>query len=77
MIEIFLILIIGIAFIVLSTSRYNLHPFLALLIAAYGIAFFAGIPINNISSIITGGFGNTLKSIGLIIIAGTIIGVIL
>ena len=77
MIEIFLILVIGIAFIVIATSKFNLHPFLALLITAYGIAFFAGIPLKEISSIITGGFGNTLKSIGLVIIAGTIIGVIL
>ena len=77
MLEIFLILTVGIAFIVLSTSKYNLHPFLALLIAAYGIAFFAGIPLKEISMVITGGFGSTLKSIGLVIIAGTIIGVIL
>lgn len=77
MLSIFLILFLGITFIVISTTRYKLHPFLALLITAYAIALFSGIPLSEISGIIAGGFGKTLTSIGLIIIAGTIIGVFL
>ncbi|WP_236975486.1 GntP family permease [Membranihabitans maritimus] len=77
MISLLLILAIGIVFIIVSTSRFNLHPFLALLITAYFVAFSAGIPSGEISSIIGQGFGKTLSGIGLVIIAGTLIGVIL
>ncbi len=77
MFGIFLILFAAIVFIIIATSKFNLHPFLALLIATYFIAFLAGIPLNKISGIITAGFGSILKSIGIIIIAGTLIGVIL
>lgn len=77
MVKVLLILIISIVFIVVSTSRLKLHPFLALLITAYGIAFAANIPSDQISQVIADGFGSTLEGIGIIIMAGTIIGVML
>ncbi len=43
------ILFIAIAFIVLATSKFKLHPFLALLFAAYGIALAAGLPLKDIT----------------------------
>lgn len=66
-----------IAFIVIATTWLKLHPFLALLAAALvgGIAY--GIPINDIPKTIGTGFGNTLGGIGIVIVLGTIIGVIL
>jgi len=72
-----LILLAGIIFIVLSTSKWKLHPFLALIFAAYGIAFAAGMPILEIGSTIRSGFGGILTYIGIVIIIGTIIGTIL
>lgn len=77
MITILSILAVGIVFIVLATSRFHWHPFLALLVATYFIAISAGIPLRETGKIIGGGFGSTLSSIGIIIIAGTLIGVIL
>ena len=77
MFGVLLILFAAIVFIIIATSKFNLHPFLTLLIATFFIAIFAGIPLNQISGIITTGFGDILKSIGIIIIAGTLIGVIL
>jgi GntP family gluconate:H+ symporter len=71
------ILVIGIAFIVLATSKFKLHPFIALLLTAYGIAFAAGMPVLEIGSTIRGGFGGILNYIGIVIILGTIIGTIL
>ncbi len=71
------ILLAAIAFIVLATSVTKLHPFLALLIACYGIGLATGLPLTDIDSIIAGGFGKILGSIGLIILLGTIIGTIL
>lgn len=71
------ILLAGILFIVLSTSKWKLHPFLALIFAAYGIAFAAGMPVLEIGSTIRSGFGGILTYIGIVIIIGTIIGTIL
>ncbi|MCL5270790.1 MAG: GntP family permease [bacterium] len=72
-----LILVLGIIFIVVATARFKLHPFLALLVASYGIGFAAGLPPLKIGETITGGFGGILTSIGIVIILGTIIGVVL
>ncbi|GAA5221274.1 GntP family permease [Membranihabitans marinus] len=77
MATIFIPLIIGIVFIIVSTSKWHLHPFLALLISAYFIAFMTGIDSSEIAGIIGQGFGKTLSGIGIVIIAGTLIGVIL
>jgi GntP family gluconate:H+ symporter len=71
------ILVVGIAFIVLATSKWKLHPFISLLIAAYGIAFAAGMPVLEIGKTIREGFGGILAYIGIVIILGTIIGTIL
>lgn len=82
------ILLLAIIFIIVATSKFKLHPFLSLILAAYGLGFAAGIPANDIiagdgkaiqgiGTLVTAGFGNTLTSIGIVIIAGTIIGTIL
>ena len=72
-----IVLLLAIIFIVLTTSKLKLHPFLSLILAAYGLAFAAGMPSDKISGVITGGFGGTLTSIGIVILAGCIIGTIL
>ena len=71
------ILLVAIGFIVLSTSKWKLHPFIALLVAAYGIAFSVGMKYVDIAKTITSGFGSILAYIGIVIVLGTIIGVIL
>lgn len=72
-----IVLLVAIAFVVLSTSKYKLHPFLALLGAAFLTALLAGLPLNDIAKTIGGGFGGILGYIGLVIMLGTIIGTIL
>lgn len=71
------ILLAVIVFIVLATAKYKLHPFLALLIAAFVAAFAYGMPLDSIAKTITAGFGGILGYIGLVIVLGTIIGGIL
>jgi len=71
------LLLIAVLFIVLSTVRWKLHPFLALLLAAFGVGLLSGLPATDTVSAITGGFGSTLGSIGIVIAAGTIIGSLL
>ncbi|MFC1765748.1 GntP family permease [Planctomycetota bacterium] len=71
------ILVAAIVFIVLATSKFKLHPFIAILVAAYGIGLTARMPIMDIDKTISQGFGGILAYIGIVIILGTIIGTIL
>lgn len=72
-----IIFIVTIGFIVLSTTRWHLHPFLALIFAAYGVGTATGVPLLELEETIREGFGNILGYIGLVILFGTLIGTIL
>ncbi len=72
-----LITALCVCWIIFGTSYLKIHPFLILLSASIFLAIGIEIPINEISSLIGKGFGKTFESIGLIIIYGTIIGVVL
>ncbi len=71
------ILVVSILFIVISTSKYHFHPFLALLFVAVAFGLLSGMPLPNIVKSINDGFGGTIGSIGIVIIAGVIIGTFL
>jgi GntP family gluconate:H+ symporter len=71
------ILVISVLFIVISTSKYHFHPFLALLFVAVGFGLLSGMPLPDVVNSINDGFGATLSSIGIVIIAGVIIGTFL
>ena len=70
-------LLITIVFIVLSTAKYKIHPFLTLLIASLGMGVLSGLDVDFVIKTVSEGFGNTLKSIGIIIACGSIIGTFL
>ena len=72
-----LILVALVGFIVMATTRFKLHPFLALLGAALLAGFAYQLPTLEIAGHITRGFGGILGYIGIVIVFGTIIGVIL
>jgi gluconate:H+ symporter, GntP family len=72
-----LLLVLAIAFIVVATARYRLHPFLALLIAALGFGLASGTPPDAVVKAINDGFGATSGGIGMVILLGTIIGAFL
>lgn len=74
-----LIMVIAFAvlFIVVSSGRYKMHPFLALLAAAFLVGWLVKMPLVDLVQTINTGFGNMMKHIGLVIVFGTIIGVIL
>lgn len=71
------LLLLAIAFIVISTTKLKLHPFLALIIAALFYGLCSGIPLNQIVQSVNNGFGNTVSSIGIVIVVGCIIGTFL
>lgn len=70
-------LLLAIAFIVISTTKLKLHPFLALVIAAIGFGLLSGVPLSSIIESVNKGFGNTVGSIGIVIVVGCIIGTFL
>ena len=70
-------LIIVVVALVFATAKLRMHPFLALLLAAFAMALAGGIAPKEAISIINDGFGGTLGYIGIVIALGTIIGVIL
>jgi GntP family gluconate:H+ symporter len=72
-----ILLLICIVFIVISTTRLKLHPFLALLTACFLFGLFSGMPVGQIIESIETGFGGTIGKIGIIIISGLIIGIFL
>lgn len=72
-----LILILLVTGIVLVTARWKVSPFLALLGAALLGTFLYRLPVAESITTVTQAFGNTLGNIGLVIIFGTMIGVIL
>jgi GntP family gluconate:H+ symporter len=72
-----IILLLCILFIIASSTKFKLHPFLALLFACLGFGLFTGMPLSKIVQSINEGFGDTIGYIGIVIIAGTIIGTFL
>jgi GntP family gluconate:H+ symporter len=58
-------------------SKFKIHPFISLLLVAYGIALAARMPLGDISKTVGDGFGSLLGGIGIVIVLGTIIGTIL
>jgi GntP family gluconate:H+ symporter len=71
-----LILLGGILSIILLTSVFKFNTFLSLLLVSLLMALMT-LPTTSIVPVLKKGFGGTLESIGLIIILGTIIGIVL
>ena len=71
------ILAVAIVMIVLLISRFKVHAFLALLAASFFVGFAAGMNPIDVTKTILKGFGGTVERIGIVFIAGTIIGVFL
>ena len=69
-----LLLIIVVIMLVVATTRFKVHPFLTLIMAALAMGLVSGLDGSTVIVKITEGFGGTLKSIGIIIAFGTIIG---
>ncbi|WP_149715982.1 GntP family permease [Campylobacter concisus] len=69
--------VIAIILMILMISKFKVHPFLALMSISLVLAIVAGIDLSNIPAMIGVGFSGTFKSIGIVIIFGTIIGTVL
>ncbi|WP_099203642.1 GntP family permease [Miniphocaeibacter massiliensis] len=69
-----LALVIGIIILVFLIIKTKIHTFLALILAALFIGIAGGVPSAKVIESITGGFGSTLGSIGIIIGFGIMMG---
>ncbi|HEV8080095.1 MAG TPA: GntP family permease [Chitinophagaceae bacterium] len=76
-IYILICLLAGIAIIVLLTAKFRVHAFFALIIACFVVGLGVGLPINEVITFTKDGFGNIMKSLGLIIVLGTTLGILL
>ena len=69
--------VISIALLILMISKLKVHAFLTLLIISLFFGVCAGIPIHELPTLIASGFGNTMTSIGIVIVCGVVIGTFL
>jgi GntP family gluconate:H+ symporter len=72
-----LLLLISVVFVVGATVKLKLHPFLALIIVAFAFGIVSGMPLADVVSSVNEGFGGTIGYIGIVILAGSIIGTFL
>src|SRR5258706_7430948 len=70
-------LLIGIAIIIIFTAKFRVHAFFALLIACFVTGLGVQMPVADIITAVKDGFGNIMRSLGLIIVLGTTLGVLL
>lgn len=69
--------VLGIVLMIVSISKWKVHPFLAIMGVSLLLAFALRIPLNDIPGLIGTGFSSVFTSIGLVIILGALIGAIL
>jgi GntP family gluconate:H+ symporter len=73
-----ILLLLAVVFIIIATTKLNLHPFLALLIAAFGYGILCGkMSLEQVVESVNAGFGGTIGYIGIVILAGAVIGTFL
>ena len=73
-----ILLLLAVVFIILATTRLKLHPFLALLISAFGYGIISGrMSLQEVVESVNAGFGGTIGYIGIVILAGAVIGTFL
>ena len=70
-------LLISLLFIIISSSKFRLHPFLGLLGGALIYGLFVGMDLDLILQSINEGFGGLMGNIGIIILFGVMIGTFL
>lgn len=69
--------VVSVVILLVSIIRFRLNPFIAMIFTSIVTAFLVRMPIADIASTISSGFGNTLTSIGIVIGLGIIFGNIL
>jgi len=74
---VFAVLIISVGALVFMVSKLKFHAVLALYLATIMLALLVGTPMEKIPGMINTGFGNTCKSVAMVIFLGSLLGLIL
>lgn len=69
--------VISVAVIIVLTARFKVNAFYVLILVGIGMGLIAGLSPEKVIQVLKEGFGNTLASIGLIIVFGTTLGLVL
>ncbi|MDI3537220.1 MAG: gluconate:H+ symporter, GntP family [Eubacteriaceae bacterium] len=69
-----IVFLMAVIVMIVSISKWNLHPFLALMGVSLCLAIVSGIEIAEIPNLIGSGFSGVFSSIGIVIILGALIG---
>ena len=75
--KLLIILAVILVLVVIATTRFKIHPFISLVLAALVVGLLYGMDPAMVITKISEGFGSTLSSIGIIIALGTMIGIFL
>jgi len=70
-----ILLLVAIVLIVYFTGKVKVNAFVVLIMIAFLFGLSIGMPALKVVQNIKDGFGGTLSSIGIVIVAGTIIGI--
>lgn len=70
-------LLVAVVLIIFFTARFNVNAFIVLITISFIYGLAIGMPLTEVVGKIRDGFGGTLGYIGIVIVAGTIIGFIL
>ena len=72
-----LLLAVAVLLIVLATGKWKVNAFVVLIVIAFAYGLAIGLPAADVVKAVREGFGGTLTYIGIVIVAGTIMGYIL
>lgn len=70
-------LLVAVILVIILTGRYKVNAFLVLIGVSFGYGLIIGMPASEVVTGVKNGFGGTLTNIGIVIVAGTIMGTIL
>lgn len=73
----FSVIVLAVVAMVIAISKFNLHPFIVMVVIAIAVGLVCGIKPTEVIDTVKSGFGSILASIGIVILCGTIIGTIL
>lgn len=71
------LLLVAVVAIVVLTGRYKVNAFFVLVMVAFGYGLAIGLAPLDVIKLVREGFGGTLTNIGIVIIAGTVMGLVL
>ena len=71
------VIFVAVLAMIIAISKFKQHPFLVMILVSVFVGLVCGMPAGQVIKIIKDGFGGILASIGIVIVAGTIIGTIL